>query len=295
MTHLKRLMLFFSALLLVSLACNTITGQGGNQGVIADNDNNQDMLEPLDITVEPSTSDDDAEPNQPVEDPEPTDQPAEDPELTDQPAAGVDNNGTIVSMGDAKGVEIIEMNWEQDSNGNITFIGLLENNSENELSFISLSFTLRDASGTPVATGNSYSSLDILQPGDISPFEMYFYEPPYDPWTSYEILIDADVNEFFTHYTDFEEVSAELEEDNFGFQIAGEVKNTGDQSSDFVAVYVIIYNSANEPIAVDFTFTEADVVAPGETDTFLIYIWDTFGDQAPDHFTLFIEGNLVSE
>lgn len=285
MTNLKRLLLLFSVLLLVSLACSTITGQSGTNQTepnIVSNDDNPVIV--MTATVEnnqPATGD--------------NDQPAQEVAPAEQPAAQMDDIGTITAMGDAKGVEILEMNWEQDEDGYITFIGLLKNNGDNELSFVELDFTLRDANGTPVATEYTYSSIDILPPGEVSPFEMYFFDPPYEPWTSYEILIKGDVNEYFTSYTDFEVVSVELTDDGFGYELNGEIKNTGEQSSDFVAIYAIIYNSDNQPISTDFTFAEADALTPGATSTFQIYIWDTFADQTPDHFTLFIEGNLVSE
>ena len=302
MNNLKKLLLVLSFLLLVSLACNAVTGAFDNdqpQPAISNND--------APISVEPEDTIDDAVPldNEQPEDAAPVEQPdteqpdTEQPDTeqpdAEQPSGQVDSNGTITAIGDAAGVEIIEMNWEIDEQGYITFVGLLQNNSDIELSWVELKFTLRNADGTPVGSGSAYSALDVLPAGSISPFAMYFYDPPYDPWASYEILIEGDENQFFTSYTDFEVIDAVLEDDDFGYQLVGEIKNVGAEEATFVAINAIFYNSAGDPISYDFTYIDADALEPGASSSFLLYVWDTFGDQIPDHFTLFVDGNVVTE
>jgi hypothetical protein len=197
----------------------------------------------------------------------------------------------ITATGDAKEVEVVTINWLEDEDGYITFLGMLKNNGNKDLVFVELSFTLRDENGTPVTSNYTYASLDILPPGGTTPFAMYFYEPPYDPWVNYEIIIEGDVNEYFDYYTELEVVSSTLQTGSFGHDIVGEIKNTGSQKVDFVTVYAAIYDKDDQLIAVDFTFADEDIISPGGTSTFTLSIWDTLGDLEPDHYVLYLEGN----
>jgi hypothetical protein len=251
--------------LLASLACSTLTNlTGGSQ-------------QGPDIADTPINSLDNSASSEDVPD--------------DQPATQSMQDGFVTAMGEAKVIKITEMNWEIDEDGYITFLGLVTNTGEFELSFVELNFTLRDESGIPVASDYTYSLLDVIPPGGSSPFTMYFFDIPYAPWESYEIIIDGELNDFFSPYLDYEIVSASLQEGDSGYEIAGEIQNTGLRNAEFTAIYAVVYNSSNEIIAADFTFSEAEVIAPGESSNFVLSILDTIGDVQPDHFELYIEGS----
>lgn len=294
MNPIKKLMLLLSILLLASLACSTVTNLlgGNNAPPPAVNDNssaesNQSQNNTADNdAVQPADTD-----NQPVDD---DSQNIGDDDAA-QPTGPMFENVTITAIGAAADVEIIEFNWEEDEYGDIVFIGILQNNGSVDLSFVGLAFTLRNADGIAVGTNPTYASLNLVPVGGTSPFTIVFYDAPYDPWESVEILISGDENDWFTYNTEFEVISSELVEGDYGYEIVGEVQNVGNETSDYVSLIAAVYDSAGNLITVEFTFADADVMAPGDISSFSISVWDTIGNAVPDHFTLYIEGNVVSD
>ena len=299
MTSRNKILLCVVVLLLAALACTTVSSLFEN--------------EPQQPDIGPAVQDEDPEPpdvegpilenpvlpEPPVEKPVPeSDQDA--PALEDSeddsdkvpPLRQFGGEGIITATGDAARVEVIELNWYEDEEGYLTFLGLLKNNGNEDLVFLELAFILRDEDGAAVASDFTYSALDVFPAGEISPFEMYFYDMPADPWVSYEILIEGDVNDFFEYYADFEVLNAELQEATFGYDIVGEIKNVGSSKTDFVNIYAAVYDAEDQLIAVDFTFVDEDDLSAGETSTFTLSIWDTLQDLEADHFDLYIQGNL---
>lgn len=297
MTHRNKLLLWIAVLLLTALACTTVTSLFQNQPQEPDLGPALQDEDPAAPELEEPILEDPVLPEPPVENPalESNENGLESDDLEDDdtaPAQLFGGEGRITATGDAAGVEVIELNWYQDEDGYLTFLGLLKNNGDQDLVFLELAFILSDEDGATVASDYTYSALDVFPSGEISPFVMYFYEPPADPWVSYEILIEGDVNEYFDYYADFEVLSAELQEGTFGYDIVGEIKNVGSSQTDFVNVYAALYDSEDQLIAVDFTFVDKDVLPAGETSTFTLSVWDTLQDLEPDHFEFFIQGNL---
>jgi len=295
--HRNKLFILISVVLLAALACNTVTNLLENKPQQPDFGPAIQDADPAAPEVEEPILENPVLPEPPVDKPE-TDSNQEDQDVENnsedqqEPQQLFGGEGKITATGDAAGVEVIELNWYQDEEGYLTFLGLIKNNGNEDLVFLELAFILKDEDGAVVASDYTYSSLNVFPAGEISPFVMYFYEPPVDPWVSYEILIEGDVNEFFDYYDEFEVISADLREGTFGYDIVGEVKNIGSSRTDFVNIYAVLYDSENQLIAVDFSFVDEDVLSAGETATFTLSVWETLQDLEPDHFELFIQGNL---
>lgn len=292
MNDRKKILLILSLLLLTSLACATVTDlfrsqppQRAAEPDFPANGLTTAVIEPTESPANGGT------PTSPEEQTPEAAGGSTTPEGDGESKPAPSPEGRISATGDAAELEVTELNWFQDEDGTITFLGKLKNNGSTDLVFVELAFILRDENGGAVASDYTYAALDILPAGESSPFKMFFFEPPYDPWVSYEIMIEGDVNNFFEYYSDFEVVSSQLEEGSFGYDLTGELKNTGDQKASFVMVNAVVYNRDDEIISVDFTFAEKDVLKSGETSPFTLSVWSTLNDQEPDHFELYLQGN----
>ena len=135
----------------------------------------------------------------------------------------------------SNGLEIIDTNYYEDEFGGFNFLILVENNGSIALEFVEASVTLKDSTGSIVASESFYSSVDLIEPGGRAPISL-FWSDGVPEWETFEVFVDGDEeSDFFGYYTDIEVTSSELVEDDFGgLEIVGEVQNTGDLAADFV-------------------------------------------------------------
>lgn len=170
------------------------------------------------------------------------------------------------------------------------FIGLIKNTGNVDLEFVEIHITLRDSNGTLVASESSYSDLDVIPVGQISPFKVIFFDNP-GAWQNYEINIEGDEAGFLNPYTSFEVISSQGSVPSFGaFEIVGEIRNTGDSDAEFVEIIAALYDADNHVIGVDFTFSEFDKVTAGGSSPFELLLFNKASGEV-DHYELYVQGN----
>jgi len=82
---------------------------------------------------------------------------------------------------------------QEDHEGDIKFLGEIQNNGNGKALFVRISFTMKDVAGNVIGTDFTYVNSTDLEPGQISSFECWT-ETPYtdiDSWT-YEITWQDD-------------------------------------------------------------------------------------------------------
>ena len=211
-------------------------------------------------------------------------------QATDPPAQAQPTNTTPAQTVTA--AEVVDINSFTDSIDALHFIGLVRNTGTVDLEFVEITVTLRDANNTLVAVESGYTSLDVVPVGQVSPFSVLFLEAPAE-WSTYEIDIQGEEADFLDPYTEFEVVSSTGRIPSFGgYEIVGEIRNTGVANAEFVEVIAVLYDVNNRILGVDFTFTEFDIVEAGGTSPFSLIALST-ADGAIDHYDLFIEGSVA--
>ncbi len=186
-------------------------------------------------------------------------------------------------------VDVLESNWYTDSIGTLYFIGIIKNSGNVDLEFTEAIATLRDDSGTLVGSASSFSTLDIIRPGEISPFKILFLNTPAN-WTKYEIVVQGQEASFLSSYRDFEIVSSQGKTADFGvYTIVGEVKNIGNKDAEFVEIIAIMYDANGKIIGTESTFAKLDKVVAGSTSPFEVLVL-SIADGAIDHYDLIVEG-----
>ena len=127
--------------------------------------------------------------------------------------------------------------------------------------------TYYDQEETVIGTDFTFTELDILLPGQTSPFEISSYPDIIKP-ASYKLDIDY-------HTTDEQPLSGLRVKsssdsiDSLGFlKIVGEIENTSTNSAQFVQIIATYYDAQNNVIGTDFTFTQVTTLQAGTTASF---------------------------
>lgn len=172
--------------------------------------------------------------------------------------------------------------------------GLIQNTGNVPVDFVKVIATLRDAGGQLVGSEFTYTSLDVIHPGQTSPFSIGFLEVPPN-WVTYEVIVEASEVSLFSisSYTDFEIVSSNGRVGEYtDYEIVGEVKNIGSSTANFVKIAVALYDANGQLLAVDFTFTDLDNLQPDMTSPFSLSILSKApGDVA--RYELWVQGSSV--
>ena len=208
-----------------------------------------------------------------------TDTPEPQPTLTlasDEQAATVESNGPpeAITLGD-EALALVGDNWYVSDDGNFYVIGLVQNNHDAPADMVEAKVTLYNANGKVIATESFASDLTVLQPGQVSPFQVGFYDGIPADWDSYEItLTGREWDGLFPVYTDFEVLSHSWE-----IGIIGVVQNTGDTTAETIVMPVALYDASGKLIGVGGGGTYANTLAPGETAEFTCDVWGWAGEE----------------
>jgi hypothetical protein len=164
--------------------------------------------------------------------------------------------------------------WYRGNWGYYQAVGEVENIGDSNAEFVMLTATWYSDAGSVVATDFTFSMLDIIQPGEKSPFRIILLGDDIHPeraklqlsWNETSIRPDRDVR--------VRDTSASYDPVTQCLELIGEVENLGLRAADFVMVIITGYNEEDEVVAADFTFSTLDKVASNSTSPFKTYVCD---------------------
>ncbi len=192
-------------------------------------------------------------------------------------AAVIIASGSLATFA-AADIDVLSWMWYRDELGYYRVVGEVENVGDSNAKFVMLTATWYSAAGSVVATDFSFAFLDIIKPGETSPFQI--------------ILIDEDVQaERVRLQWEWDEtreqpgrnirvrdINASYAADVDCLEVIGEVENLGALSAEFAMIILTCYDEEGEVVAVDFTFSTLDRIAPGATSPFKAYICERARD-----------------
>lgn len=175
--------------------------------------------------------------------------------------------GTTEPTGD---VEIVSHSSYLDTTGSFKVVGEVRNVGSDNLSYVRLTATFYDSSNTVVGTDFTFSDIDILVPGQKSPFELFLLDDAASASVDHYVVVVSDYNVTTEQpYRDFEILSHTSSITSSGwYRVVGEVENTGSQSATWVRVDGTFYDAAGGVVACDFTFTDPDNLDAGQIAPF---------------------------
>jgi hypothetical protein len=164
--------------------------------------------------------------------------------------------------------------------GSTYIVGEVRNNLSDLVQYVQIVGRFYDSTGLLIDTDFTYTDLDLLRPGEKSPFRL--------------IITDESVAQRIDNYTlavNWDPVFADpsavanatvltIQEgehrinDNGWYEIVGEVVNGGTDDTEFVEVVATYYDEAGQVINTDFTYTDPSDIPAGQSAPFELTVLD---------------------
>jgi len=163
---------------------------------------------------------------------------------------------------DAVLLGLVSDNNYTDEFNTLTIVGEVRNDSNLDVGHTDITVTFYDSAGAIIGTANGETMLDVIPPGEKSPFVITLSRPP--GLASHSLravarpvapkqgaqLVVSEVRRF--------------EDDAGFFHVKGTVKNVGSSTARRVKVAAVIYARDNRVINVGFTYGSPPKLAPGQ-------------------------------
>ena len=154
----------------------------------------------------------------------------------------------------------------EDDLGFITIVGEVRNDLQMNAGKVLVTATFYNASGDVIEEASTSTMMDILLPGQRSPFALTLPRPV-DLW-EYSLRITARPT-LEQPLAGLEVVQSHAYEDEVGFyHVTGEVENTGQRTADRVQVIVTLYDKWGKIVNAGFVYSAPRRVRPGEKAAF---------------------------
>lgn len=168
---------------------------------------------------------------------------------------------------------LVSDNNYTDGFNTLTIIGEVRNDSNLDAGQTDVTVTFYDAAGAIIDTAHGKTMLDVIPPGEKSPFVITLSRPaglashslravarPVTPQDTAQLAV----------------INVKRFEDDAGFfHIKGTIQNVGSTTAKRVKVGAVIYNRDNRVINVGFTYSDPPKLAPGQTASYEV-IFDYF-------------------
>lgn len=203
---------------------------------------------------------------------------------------------TIDTVNAEADLAFLEYSSYVDSYGWLHVIGEVQNNGTEPLRFVEIVASFYNASDEFVGSDWTYTFIDIIDVGKTSPFEIVFMEetqvPKVDYYTlSVEFSTTAELNPeadltilYHSNYVDIIDT----------LHIIGEVQNNGTVPLYWCQVIATFYNSSDDMVAIDYAYTDVDVINVNETSPFEILFFEETQIPKIDYYTLELDFDVTS-
>lgn len=162
-----------------------------------------------------------------------------------------------------------------DDYGFYHLVGEIQNNLGVPITYAKIVATFYDSQGQVVATDFTYSMIDILRPGEKSPFEIALLDASQiQKISSYKLSGSWLPARALPAKLVLKVGDSYLDEYGF-FHLVGEVQNIGENTANYVKVTAAFYDKDNKILASSFTYTSNDI-QPGQSAPFEITLLDSF-------------------
>lgn len=174
----------------------------------------------------------------------------------------------------AQQIEVSSIVGFSDTYGGV-IIGVVENSSDAPVEFVKIVSSVYDEQDGFLDSDYTYSMMDVLLPGEWSPFRLSIRDTKsfhsYDYQLQWQIASTIPLRrvQLLGH-------RGRTEGDYFS--IGGQVRNIGTTSVEFVKIIVAAYDAQDRLVGADYTYTSIDVLTPGASSPFEVLILDLVGD-----------------
>jgi len=152
----------------------------------------------------------------------------------------------------------------------LTIVGEVLNDSDQDLRFVEVLGTFFDGQGSLIGTDSAYAELKTVEVGSRAPFRLSAEGLP-PSLANYELRVN-----YVT--TEEDPLRAEVlsqrafRGEGGGYHIVGEVRNPYDHALRSVEIVATYYNAAYQVVRVEKAFAEAETLEPGQVAAFEIIL-----------------------
>ncbi|WP_091828963.1 FxLYD domain-containing protein [Methanohalophilus halophilus] len=145
-------------------------------------------------------------------------------------------------------------------------VGEVQNNLDQNIEYVKIIGTFYNEYNEVIGTDYTYTDIDILKPGQKSPFELTTYPDSFIP-ASYKLQLSYST----TSSEPYENViikSHTSDNDGDYFEVVGEVQNDGEETVEYVKIIGTFYNEDDIVIGKDYSYSTLDIITSGDTSPF---------------------------
>lgn len=185
-------------------------------------------------------------------------------------------------------LEIVATHDYIDSIDYLHIVGEVANRSDKPQAFVKVTVTLYDEAGTVIDTDFTYTTIDIVPPGQTVPFQLSTDQ--YANLADYKVQVQGRPADELP-YAGLSVVNQSDYVNDIGYRhIVGEVSNGGQASAEFVQIVATLYDEAGQIVGTDFTYADLDVLPPGGTSPFELSIGEAVQFSS---YTLQVQGRVA--
>lgn len=178
------------------------------------------------------------------------------------------------------GVSILSTSQYSSEFGYTYIVGEVRNNLADLVHFVQVVGRFYDSAGVLIDTDFTYTTLDVLRPGEKSPFKLIITdESVAQRIDNYTLAVNWDplfaVPARVADATVLRVQEGEQRIGEFGrYEVVGEVVNGGADDTEFVKVAATFYDENGRVIETDYTYTDPSDVGTGQSAPFEITVID---------------------
>lgn len=199
----------------------------------------------------------------------PTPQPTPTPEAPlASAAASAATEGAGAPAAPAPALTIVSSSSYTDGLGTFHVAGEVRNNSPEYMEFVEITGTFFDAAGQEVASDYIYTHADFVAPGETAGFDLIVVDGGGLGVSRYELEVQGEATSDRPALGLVIQGDSSSTDDIGDFHVVGLVMNQSDAPAEFVKIVGTFYAADGTVVRSDFTYTDLDIVAPGESTSF---------------------------
>jgi hypothetical protein len=169
-----------------------------------------------------------------------------------------------------EGLLILSHSTYVDSSGYFRIVGEVQNMGQDNTEKNKIIATFYDEQGAPNLTASCDCYLDVVKPGEKSPFEIVFPSPlnlvDYALTAAWQVT-DTEPNRQIVP----REIEAKIDVDGY-YTVTGQVTNTNEKPIDIMMIVGSFYDSEGTIVATGIAFADVTPLQTGETANFTMVI-----------------------
>ena len=191
------------------------------------------------------------------------------------------------------GISVRKHSSYVNSIGTLHIVGEVVNGLSAAAQYVEITADLYSSSGTLLATDYTFSRVSIVPPGGSSPFDLLVLDPPTGV-SRYQVRVTDYVSPPYGGRVAAVGLLGSVTNvyaSSIGtLHFVGTVTNSSGKTYKYVQPIVALYGPDGHVVRVDFTFTKPDTLAPGQTGTFDLIVFDGSRFTYTD-YSLWVDGD----